>query len=144
MFRLLGAIVAGLLAALVVVFLTDTLAHTVVMKGAPMPQPSDEAAMLAYIASLPVLGLLAIAVGWGLAALLGAFVAARWTWRGRWTGWLVAGFLGLATVANFVMFPHPAWFMAASLLLIAGAGWLGAWWGAQVWARAGARRVTAR
>ena len=87
MLRLLGAIVAGLLAALVVVFLTDTLAHTVAMDGAPMPQPSDEAAMLAYIASLPVLGLLTIAVGWSLAALLGAVVAARLAWRGRWPGW---------------------------------------------------------
>lgn len=129
MVRLILAILCGILAAFGVVMLTDVVVHAL-SPGTPSAPGTPE--METYVAGLPVAPLAAFAIGCGVAAAVGAFIAARFGRRGAWPGWVVAGLLLLATAANFAMIAHPVWVVAASVILILAAGWAAA--------QAGARR----
>ena len=69
-------------------------------------------------------GIIEVAMLYFVATALGAFTATRITVR-VWSGWVVMAVMMAATVANFVMLPHPAWLMIAALVLIGAGGWLG-------------------
>lgn len=132
MLRLIASIVGGLVIAFAIVFATDTLFHALLPSAGAMPaDPSDRAAMGAYVASQPPAALFAILLGWTIAAFVGAFVAARFAERGPWPGWIVGGLFLLATAANFVLIPHPAWMVIAGVLLILIAAWAGSRVGAR-------------
>lgn len=87
--------------------------------------------MRLYVASHPPGVLAALLVGWAVAAFAGSAIAARFAERGQWPGWVVTGLFFLATTSNFLMVPHPTWMVAAGILMILAAGWLGAMIGAR-------------
>lgn len=126
MIRLTLAIVAGVVAAFLGVMATDFAMHgAATASGATPPSTSEPAALGEYVASLPVAVLAIFVVGCFVSALVGSGLAAR-LGRRAWAGWLVAGLLLAATVANFVMVPnHPLWMMVGSILAILIGGWLG-------------------
>ena len=83
--------------------------------------------MRAHFARQPTSALILLVLGGGVAAFGGAALAARLGRRGPWPGWVAAGVLLLASVANFILVPyHPAWVVAAGLALVIAGGWLGA------------------
>ncbi|WP_049805181.1 hypothetical protein [Stigmatella aurantiaca] len=124
MLKLIFSIIGGMLIAFALVFATDALFHS--MSSSPAPaDTNDREAMQAYLASQPSGALLAVLVGWAVAAFAGAALAARLGGRGPWPGWVVAGLFFLATVFNFLIFPHPAWMVLAGIVLIIAAGWFG-------------------
>jgi hypothetical protein len=131
MLKLVLAILAGIVIAFAIVFATDAAFHALVSSSTPPPDPSDSEAMRTYVALQPVGVLVTMVAGWAVAAFVGALVAARFGGRGEWPGWVVTGLFLAATVANFAMVTHPIWMVAAAVLLIVAAGWLGSRTGAR-------------
>lgn len=137
MVRLLLSIVGGLLAAFLLVFASDALFHSLAASASALPRNSNgPEAMAAYVASQPTGVLAGLALGWGIAALVGSAIAARFGSRGEWPGWIVGALFLLATASNFLMIPHPAWMITLAVVAITVATLVGA--------RLGARRSRAR
>jgi hypothetical protein len=117
-------LLAGVVAAVLVVGLTDTLVAGVY----PPPDgtdPKDKESMRRAIAAMPTMAFVLLVAGWAVAAAAGSYVAARLATRLPVAhGMIVALFVMVATVANLAAFPHPAWMWPAAIILIPAAGWL--------------------
>ena len=122
MVRNILGVLAGVAVAILAVMAGEFVLHVLV--PLPMPDPADAAAMEALMASAPLAAKWGLVVVYFVATALGAFTATRITVR-VWSGWVVMAVMMAATVANFVMLPHPAWLMIAALVLIGAGGWLG-------------------
>lgn len=129
MIRLILSIVGGLVVAFAAVFATDALFHALA-PTAPAPATNDREAMRAYVAGQPAVVLAGLVIGWAVGVFLGSALAARFGGRGEWPGWVVGGLFLLATAANFLMVPHPAWMVFLAVVAITGAAWFGARFGA--------------
>lgn len=115
-----GALVAGVVIA--VIETGGALAY-------PPPrgfEPGNAAAMRAFIASLPPGAFLYILAAYFTGTLAGVFVTTRWSIRRttRQGGMLGLVFL-ISAIVNFCRYPHPVWFIVASLAAFLGATWLG-------------------
>jgi hypothetical protein len=105
MARLIGGIVAGIVAAFATVWIIDLVGHML------YPLPSDLnmrnfEEIGVYIQSMPT-GALAFVLGaWFAGALAGGLVAALISER-HWTVWLIAGLVAAAGLLNVLMIPHP-------------------------------------
>jgi hypothetical protein len=119
--KIILGIVVGLVVAVAAVMGGEFLLH--IIHGGPTPDMNDAAAMQAMMAATPLSMKLAIVAIYFLAALLGGLAAARVSGR-PWTAWVIAVVLLAATIANYLMLPHPVWMVAASVGVIALAGWL--------------------
>ena len=87
----------------------------------PMPEGldvADKAAMIAYIAGVPIGAKLLVVAGWMISAFVAGLVAALIAPEGSGrTMAIVAGsFLMLGGIMNIVMVPHPIWMMIVGLL----------------------------
>ena len=105
MARLIGGIVAGILAAFAAVWIIDLVGHMI------YPLPSDIAMRSfeevgAYIQSMPPGALAFVLAAWFAGALVGGLVAALISER-HWTVWLIAGLVAVAGLVNILMIPHP-------------------------------------
>jgi hypothetical protein len=119
MLRRLAATLAGFVA------FTLTLTTVEVLSAALFPLPAglamdDEAALHAWIASLPAAAFLLVLLGWALGSVVGGAVAAK---VGRHPAPPRAvGVLGtLGAVVNNLSVPQPAWMWAGLLLFLPGA-----------------------
>lgn len=121
MVRKILGVVFGVIVAGMAVVAGEFIMHS--LWPMPQPDPMDAEAMRAFMAGVPMKMKAGLAVTYAVATFLGAAVAAGIA-RGRWAGWVVATLMLMATVANFVMLPHPIWLMAACLAAIVGAGWI--------------------
>jgi hypothetical protein len=119
-------LLAGVVAAVLVVVLVDTLV------GSMYPLPpgtdlNDRAAMQAAVAAMPTAAFALLLGGWVVAAAAGAYLAARLARRSpALHGFIVAIFVLVATVANLAAIPHPVWLWPAAIILIPAAGWAAA------------------
>ena len=115
--RKILATLAGLATGFVVIMLLETVSHKL-YPPPPGLDLKDPAALKALIASMPLTAFLLVLLAYALASLLGGLVATLVAGR-RATGpaLVVGGVLMAGGVANVVMIPHPAWFVAASLAL---------------------------
>ena len=127
MLRDIFAGIAGVVIAVLIVFLADELSHMVY----PMPaslDPADTEDLRAYIATLPIAAFLMVMGGWVVATFVGSVVADRIGTAKLWIyPTVVGGFMFTATTANLIAIPHPHWFTAISLTAILLSAWL-AWW----------------
>lgn len=118
--RILLALLAGTVAAMVAVVVLESAGHAW-LGSAPDPE-------------LPAFGaravqLLAVAIAHAAGTLAGAWTTTRLTpGRPRWTGWIVALIVLSGAVANLMGIAHPYWFAVLDLGGIAAAGWYGAAW----------------
>ena len=126
MLRDIFAGIAGVVIAVLIVFLADELSHMVYPIPAAL-DPADTEDLRAYIATLPVAAFLMVMGGWVVATFVGSVVADR---IGTAKAWIyptvVGGFMFTATTANLIAIPHPHWFTAVSLTAILVSTWL-AW-----------------
>jgi hypothetical protein len=126
MLRDILAGIAGVVIAVLIVFLADQLSHMMY----PMPaniDARDAEALGGYIATLPIGAFLMIVGGWVIATFVGAVVADRIGTAKTWIyPTVVGGFIFAATTANLIVIPHPHWFTAVSLIAILVSAWL-AW-----------------
>jgi hypothetical protein len=115
MFRSVGAIAAGIVVAYVTVVLINMLNHEL------FPPPvgldfSDPDAIRPYLATLPIGAFLLILASSVVAAFVGTLLAC-YIGKGNplLYGGVVGGFILAATIANFILIPHPLWLVIATL-----------------------------
>lgn len=117
------ATVVGVLLAFLTVMGFEWLGHRI------WPWPSglnwkDTAAVAEAIASRPLLSLGWLLLGWIVAQTAGVLACARLhNTPARWPQWCTAGFFLLATCSNFLLLPHPVWFVAVSVISLCASGW---------------------
>lgn len=116
-----------LLAGVVIAAVTVILMDTVVGSLYPLPPGTDlndQHTMRSALAAMPATAFMLLLIGWVLAAGAGAYLAARLATRSTALhGFIVAGFVLLATVGNLAAIPHPVWLWPAAIVLIPLAGW---------------------
>ena len=126
MLRDILAGIAGVVIAVLIVFLADELSHMMY----PMPaniDVRDTEVLGAYIATLPIGAFLMIMGGWVVATFVGSVVADRIGTAKTWIyPTIVGGVIFAATTANLILIPHPHWFTAVALTAILMSAWL-AW-----------------
>jgi uncharacterized protein (DUF486 family) len=104
--RILGTL-AGVVLAVVITSLWEMTAHYL------MPPPPTR---LDVAPGAPTLA--AVIVGYGVATFLGALTAARLA-RVDWAALIVGGLMMASVIALVVLMPHPIWFTALSLAVMA-------------------------
>jgi predicted MFS family arabinose efflux permease len=104
--RILGTL-AGIVLAVVITSLWEMTAHYLMP---PPPTRLDGAAGATTLAL--------VIVGYGVATFLGALTATRLA-RVDWAALIVGGLMMLSVIALVVMMPHPIWFTALSLAVMA-------------------------
>lgn len=112
--RTIGAVVAGLVVALVLVVGVELFSAVV----HPLPESFDgsQEQMCAHVARYPAWVLAVVVPIWGAAALASTWIAGR---LGNRASAIVVGALLVAAVGfNVSMLPYPIWFKAACLVVI--------------------------
>jgi hypothetical protein len=123
MIRSALVLLAGVVAALVMVVLMDRVAGSLYALPSGT-DPNNPESMRQAVATLPVAAFLLLLAGWVLAGGVGSYTAARLATHARAThGLIVALFMVVATVGNLAKIPHPVWMWPASIILIPAAGW---------------------
>ena len=70
------------------------------------------------MANMPVAAFLWLLLGYAMASLLGGIVASFISGRNNYIPALMIGvFLTVGSIMNFIMIPHPTWFMVVNVLL---------------------------
>jgi hypothetical protein len=125
----IGAVVAGFVAASIVMMIVETLNGRVFYPGLAKSAEgvTDREAIRAIFASAPVGAFLVVIAGWALGSVAGGWLTARIGGRSPVTHGLVLGaLLTLAGIANNLMLPPPPWFWVASLIVFLPCAWIGA------------------
>jgi hypothetical protein len=121
----IAAGVAGVILAVALVWLVETVGHSV------YPPPTDlnfadRDVMRTYLTTLPFAAFLFVGGAWFVGTLAGTFVACKIGNAKPITYAIVVGGLMLiATAANLIMIPHPLWFSILGVVGIIVAAWLG-------------------
>jgi len=125
MAKKIAAGIAGVIVAFALVWFVENIGHSVYPPPADLDF-ADADAMRAYIDALPVGALLFVAGAWFLGTLGGIVTACRiGDAEPRTYTMVVGGLVLLATAANLIMIPHPAWFSITGVVGILVAAWLG-------------------
>ena len=122
--RSILAVLAGVVVGFLALGLVDYVGH--LFYPLPAGLERDLEALKTYVATAPLGALLVVLLAWTWGTLSGGWVAARIAGRSHA---LHAGIVGtlvmvVFAIANVAMLPHPAWFVAAGVGLIAVAAWL--------------------
>jgi hypothetical protein len=116
--------VAGVGSAFLVVAAIELVAHAIYAPSV-MPDVSTPEAMAAYVDSMPLgaflLVLAAYVAGAVVGGIVGIVIARR---HAMLFAFLGGGVILLASILNFVMVPHPTWFVFATLVDIPLVAWL--------------------
>lgn len=138
LFQRILSLLAGVLVSGGLISLVEGLGHRLYPPPAAlMPDPAslaDPAALEAYkqviadyVATAPLVVLLFPVAAWGIGAMGGAWVAARWApLNKRRNALLIGALVMLGTLTNLASIPHPNWMWAAGPLSVAAGTWLGA------------------
>jgi uncharacterized membrane protein len=132
--RLAIGIVAGIVAAFLIVFGVELVGHGLYPPpaGLDMTKAEDQARLMA---AMPTAAKAMVLAAWFLGALAGAWIANRIA-QASLAGWIVALLVVAAGIATMIMIPHPAWMWAGGIALPLLAGWIAK-------GKAGRRRVGA-
>lgn len=110
------SVVAGLLTGLLLIFVIEYISHKM------YPQPpgfdlskADRETQAFFIRLMPTGAFLMVLLAYSLGAFSGGFVSAFISKKLK-ISLVVGGVLMLAGIANFIMVPHPVWFVVVSLL----------------------------
>lgn len=116
MLRTVLGIFVGLVCGVLIIAGWESFVHKIF----PPPQNlnfADKEAIQAMMQQMPLNSFLFILVGYGLAAFGGGAVATTiHASKKIMPAMVVAGLLMLAAAANFVMLPHPTWFIVVSMV----------------------------
>jgi len=124
MIRDIAAVIAGLAAAIVLIFLVQKVGH-ILYPPPPDIDINDVEAARTYISQLPLLALLFPIFSYFVGAFAGSMIACR---IGTERPKVFAGIIGLVllafTIGNLVWIPHPHWFSALAVAAVLTASWL--------------------
>lgn len=116
--RKILAVLAGILAAVVIVFVIEFIS-SMVYPPPPGMDMSDMEAMKAHVQTLPTGAFIFVLAAWTIAAFVGGLVAGKIAKSNEVLfAWIVGGVLLIASIANLVMIPHPVWFSVTGIVLI--------------------------
>lgn len=117
--RSILAVLAGVMAAFIVIMVVQQLSAMLYPPPAGF-NPQDPGAFAALIAALPLGALLMVLLSYLLGALVGGYLAARLAPSRRPVhAGMIAAALAVGSILNLTAAPHPPWFMAANLLIVA-------------------------
>lgn len=116
MFRSILAGVAGMLISAVVVSLVE-FGNSKLYPFPPGFDMNDQAAIAAFIATLPAMAFVVVWIGWAVGAFVGTLVAKKLAPAGSSRpAIVVAGLFTLFCILNMAMLPHPIAFVVASVI----------------------------
>lgn len=121
------AIVSGVIAGFVIVFIGDATVHAL----NPLPSsldPSNRNEIGSYITTIPTYVLVVMTIFWLGSSFLGAMLAARIN-RADWkhTALITGSILMAASILNLALLPHPAWMWITALCGYVPFALLGGW-----------------
>ncbi len=123
--RNIGAGVAGVVIAMVAVWLVQLVGHAVYTPPEGL-DPKNLEAMQAYVATLPLGAFLFVIASYFVGTLAGTCAAcAIGTMLPRVFAILIGCLMLIATAMNVAMIPHPTWFIVAAVVAIFAGAWLG-------------------
>jgi len=127
----IAAGIAGVVIAVALVWLIETVGHSV-YPPPPDLNFADADAMRAYTSTLPIGAFLFVGGAWFLATLCGTFAACTiGTAKPIIFAGVVGGIMLIATASNLILIPHPLWFSILGIVGIIVAAWLGMTLGAR-------------
>ena len=115
MLRKIGAFIAGLVVAIVVVNGAERIVHSL-HPFPPGMNTRDFAQIKAFVATLPLSALLIVLTGWLIGTTAGTFTAAR-IGRSAVTGYVLGACLIALGIFNAIIIPQPPWFSAVSFVV---------------------------
>jgi len=116
--RRAAAVVAALAVAMLIITLAEGLSGRLYPPPANLDLTNAEV-MRVYVASLPLTALLLVLAGYGVAGLVGGWLATRLSNAAILRPAIaVAAVLLGGSIMNLRAIPHPAWFWGANLLLV--------------------------
>lgn len=123
--RNIGAGIAGVIIAMLSVWLVQKIGHAVYPMPAGMDL-NDMEAMKAYVAELPIGALLFVIASYFIGTTAGTCAAcAIGTLLPRIYALLIGCLMLVATTMNVMMIPHPTWFIVGAVIAIVVGAWLG-------------------
>jgi hypothetical protein len=114
--RAIGALLAGLGAAIVLIGAISFVAHSLYAPAQPV-DPNDAQAVESFVSSLPAGAFALILAGWGIATFAGAWLAARMS-RSAVYGFVIGAAVLIFAVAHMLMAPHPYWVWGAGIVIV--------------------------
>lgn len=117
------AAIGGIIAFMITVTVIDMVPGWLFTMPAGM-DTSDVESIRAHAHEVPAGAIIVMAVGWGLATLVGAYVAGRFGTTPI-VVFVVIGVALVATIANLILIPHPVWTWPLGIGLIGAGGFLG-------------------
>ena len=114
MLRIILGIVGGVIAGFVAIWLTDMIGHSIYPISSDVSIGNPEQ-MGALIRGMPAGAQAFVVAAWFAGALVGGIVANLIADQ-RWTAWVIAGFVALASILNILMIPHPEWMQISAVV----------------------------
>ena len=117
--RIILAVVVALLMAFAVISVAQMLTAYVVAPPSSQVM-TDPAAMRHYMMNVPPLGYIMVVIGWIVGAFAAGFIVTKMSRRespGMTLSLVVGALLTLGAIVNFVVLPHPIWFVIVGLLV---------------------------
>ena len=126
MARNILAVIAGIIAAAVTVFLVEIAGHFI-LPAPPGVDATNADALRANATNLPLASLAAVLVAWCVGSFVGGLVAAMVSRQQKMLcAFITALFILGSGVATMIMIPHPIWFWIVSILLPLPCAWVAA------------------
>lgn len=123
MLRLVLGVVVGVVSGFIVIYAVEQVGHQIWPVATELDL-KDKAAAAAFLANMPLGGLLTVLAAWILGAYTGSVVGLLAADRRRIAGVIPAAVIFAATVLVLFMLPHPLWMAVGGLGGIAAAAWL--------------------
>jgi len=131
--RAIGAVLAGIVIAFVVVFAVEMVGIQIFPQPASM-DPMNPESVRQHLPEILTGSFVMVLVAWTLAAFAGPVVARRIAGElSRWPAYTVAALFAAACAYNLAVVPMPAWMLPAAVVLVLAATWFGL--RSKVWAR---------
>ena len=111
--RIAGAVIVGLVAAMLTVFVIEWLGHLLFPMSSDVELHDPEKTAQAR-AEIPLAARLLVVLAWFAGALAGGFIADR-IGRSASLAWVIAALLIVAGIVNILMIPQPVWMQIAAI-----------------------------
>ena len=125
MARTIGSIVAGIIAAFVLVLAVEMIGLSLFTQPAEM-DPTNPESVRQHLSEIPTGSFLTVLVAWTLAAFAGPVVTRRL--RGdvpRWPALTAAAIFAAGCAYNLAVIPMPIWMLPSAVVLVIVASWFG-------------------
>ena len=117
--RIILAVVVALIVAFAIITIVEMLGATVVLPPSSEVL-KDSAATRQYMMNLPTLAYVMVVIGWILGAFAAGFIVTKMSRRespGITLPIVVGALMTVGAIANFVLLPHPTWFIIVGLVV---------------------------